>query len=365
MSNGQKKYISDDRDVDNHGNIEYLCNLYGSEFEKRYIELEQLGMAKHTIPARDLFVNIAVSLIETGFPYIIFKDAANKKSNQKNLGTIESSNLCTEIIEYSSADEHAVCTLASVCLPEFITDEQSPDIIKDGDVNPEWIDIRKKQRFGYIPKNAKFDRVSFMTVVCRIVRNLDTIIDINKYPTIYSEVSNKRHRPLGIGVQGLADMYVKSRLPFDSSGATKLNKLVFETMYYSAMCESVQISYELRKQNVASLLKNGFVDVIVDYKVKRTVSEEKKIVGSRVTLEDVVHESVSPITVRVTDAKGLDYSGAYTTFNTSPLSQGKFQFNLWEDVITEQNDLLLKSIDELKKNAVTGFITYCSSGINS
>ncbi len=190
-----------------------LHDKYGGEFEALYHKYEKEGRARKTVKARDLWFSILESQIETGTPYILYKDAANKKSNQKNLGTIRSSNLCTEIMEYTSKDEVAVCNLASLSLAKFVnTDTMEYD----------------------------FDKLYEITRV--VTRNLNKVIDINYYPIPEAKNSNMRHRPIGIGVQGLADAFLLLRMPFDSAEAKKLNKDIFETIYFAALTESCELA---------------------------------------------------------------------------------------------------------------------------
>ena len=212
-----------------------LYDTYGEEFEALYHQYESEGRARKTVRAQELWYQICQSQIETGTPYILYKDACNKKSNQKNLGTIRSSNLCTEIIEFTAPDEVAVCNLASISLPKFI-------------------------------ENNSFDFDKLVDVTRVITRNLNRIIDINYYPIPEARNSNFRHRPIGIGVQGLADAFILMRMPFDSDAARKLNREIFETIYYAAVSESCELA--------------------------------KKY-------------------------------GAYETFPGSPMSQGIFQFDMW------------------------------------
>ncbi|HEX5625270.1 MAG TPA: ribonucleoside-diphosphate reductase subunit alpha, partial [Saprospiraceae bacterium] len=212
-----------------------LYDSYGEAFEQLYHQYESEGRARKTVRAQDLWYQICQSQIETGTPYILYKDACNKKSNQKNLGTIRSSNLCTEILEYTSPDEVAVCNLASISLPKFI-------------------------------ENRTFDYKKLEDVTRVVTRNLNRIIDINYYPIKEAQTSNFRHRPIGIGIQGLADAFILMRMPFDSAEARQLNKDIFETIYYAAVSESC----ELAKQH-----------------------------------------------------------GPYESFPGSPISQGQFQFDLW------------------------------------
>lgn len=188
-----------------------LSDAYGEEFEKLYTKYEAEGKGRKTIKAQDLWFKILESQIETGTPYMLYKDAANKKSNQKNLGTIKSSNLCTEIIEYTAPDEVAVCNLASIALPKYVTE--------DG-----------------------FDHDKLFEVAYQITLNLNRIIDENFYPVEEARNSNLRHRPIGIGAQGLADAFILMRMPFDSEEAKQLNKEIFETIYYAAMTASKDLA---------------------------------------------------------------------------------------------------------------------------
>ena len=182
-----------------------LGDCWGEEFEALYERYEKEGKARKTVKAQDLWFHIMESQIETGTPYMLYKDAANGKSNQQNLGTIKSSNLCTEIMEYTAPDEVAVCNLASIALPKFVTPE------------------------------GEFDHQKLFDITYVATRNLNKIIDRNFYPVPEARNSNMRHRPIGLGVQGLADAFIKLRLPFDSPEAKQLNKDIFETIYYAAM----------------------------------------------------------------------------------------------------------------------------------
>ena len=212
-----------------------LCDVYGEEFDALYTSYEAQNKGRKTVKARELWEKILESQIETGTPYMLYKDAANRKSNQKNLGTIRSSNLCTEIMEYTAADEIAVCNLASISLPMFV-------------------------------ENGEFNHQLLYNVTKRVTRNLNKVIDRNYYPVPEAENSNMRHRPVGLGVQGLADAFILLRLPFTSDEAKKLNQEIFETMYFAAVTASM---------------------------------EEAKV------------------------------DGPYSSFKGSPISQGEFQHNLW------------------------------------
>lgn len=195
-----------------------LSDAYGDEFEALYTRYEREGRARKTIKAQDLWYEILESQTETGTPYMLYKDAANKKSNQKNLGTIKSSNLCTEIMEYTSPDEVAVCNLASIALPKFLVRGE------DGVL--------------------RFDHQKLYDVTKTATRNLNKIIDLNYYPVEEARRSNMRHRPIGLGVQGLADAFILLRMPFESEEAQKLNKDIFETIYFAAMTSSMEQAKE-------------------------------------------------------------------------------------------------------------------------
>ena len=212
-----------------------LHECFGEEFEKLYTQYEKEGRARKTVKAQELWFAILDSQVETGTPYLLYKDAANSKSNQQNLGTIKSSNLCTEIIEYTAADEVAVCNLASLALPRYII-------------------------------NGVFDHEKLYEVTYQATLNLNRIIDHNYYPVDEARNSNLRHRPIGLGVQGLADTFIQLRLPFESEAAKRLNKEIFETIYFAAMTASKDLAIQ---------------------------------------------------------------EGPYETFKGSPLSKGQFEFDLW------------------------------------
>ncbi|MEO3405286.1 ribonucleoside-diphosphate reductase subunit alpha [Mucilaginibacter sp. CAU 1740] len=212
-----------------------LADCWGKEFEALYTKYEKEGRQRRTVKAQELWFAVLDAQVETGTPYLLYKDAANGKSNQQNLGTIKSSNLCTEIIEYTDANEVAVCNLASLALPRYIN-------------------------------NGAFDHDKLYEVTYQATINLNRIIDGNYYPVKEAEYSNLRHRPIGLGVQGLADTFIQLRMPFESDEAKKLNIEIFETIYFAAMTASKDMAIQ---------------------------------------------------------------DGAYETFKGSPLSQGKFQFDLW------------------------------------
>jgi len=218
----------------------HLYDTYGEEFERLYTSYETAGKGRKTIRARELWEKILESQIETGTPYMLYKDAVNRKTNQKNLGTIRSSNLCTEIMEYTAKDEVAVCNLASIALPMFVTETEDGKKI--------------------------FNHKKLFEVTKKVTKNLDTVIDMNYYPVKEAENSNFRHRPIGLGIQGLADAFIQLRLPFTSDEAKKLNQDIFETIYFAAVTSSMEIAKE---------------------------------------------------------------KGAYSSFKGSPMSEGEFQYNMW------------------------------------
>ncbi|MFD1467797.1 ribonucleoside-diphosphate reductase subunit alpha [Hymenobacter caeli] len=234
--------------VEDNGDWTLMCphecpgleNSWGPEFEKLYLKYERDGRGRRTIKAQELWFAILESQTETGTPYMLFKDAANRKSNQQNLGTIKSSNLCTEILEYTDKDEIAVCNLASLALPRYlVTDAKG---------------------------NTTFDHAKLYEVTYQATLNLNKVIDVNYYPVPETQRSNFRHRPIGLGVQGLADTFIALRMPFESDEASGLNEDIFETIYFAAMTASKDLAVK---------------------------------------------------------------DGAYETFPGSPLSKGQFQFDLW------------------------------------
>ncbi|MEC8167605.1 MAG: ribonucleoside-diphosphate reductase subunit alpha, partial [Candidatus Thermoplasmatota archaeon] len=203
--------------VEDNGDWSFFCpnecpglqDVYGAEFKAMYEDYERRGMARETVPARVVWDKIVEAQIETGTPYMLYKDAANEKSNQKNLGTIRSSNLCTEIMEYTAKDEVAVCNLASIALPKFVN-----------------------------TSDGVFDHQLLYDVTYHATGNLNRVIDVNYYPVEEARNSNMRHRPIGLGVQGLADVFAMLKLPFESPAARALNKEIFETIYFAACTAS-------------------------------------------------------------------------------------------------------------------------------
>jgi len=195
-----------------------LADVYGDEFDALYTKYEAEGRARKSVSAQKLWFKVLDSQMETGTPYLLYKDPANKKSNQKNLGTIKSSNLCTEIIEYSAPDETAVCNLASIALPAFVVTDTA-----DGEA-------------------TRFDFDKLRSVTNSVVKALNRVIDINFYPTPETRRSNMRHRPIGLGIQGLADVFAMLRLPWETPEAMRMNQLIFEHMYYAAVQASTEMA---------------------------------------------------------------------------------------------------------------------------
>jgi ribonucleotide reductase alpha subunit len=249
-----------------------LSDVYGDDFKKLYEQYESEGKFVKQINAQDLWFKILEAQIEQGVPYILYKDAANRKSNQKNLGTIKSSNLCAEVLIYSSPEEIGVCNLASICLPTYI---------EDGVFN--------------------FEKLHEITKV--ITKNLNKVIDKNFYPIEKARVSNLKHRPIGIGVQGLADVFIQLRLPFESDKAKQLNKDIFETIYHAATEASMELSK--KRHQIINDIKN-INNKILDENISSYVNEFEK------------------------DIANPKYIGAYSSFEGSPISQGLFQFDLWD-----------------------------------
>ncbi len=260
-----------------------LADVYGDDFTALYTKYEHSGKVRKTINARDLWFKILDAQMETGTPYILYKDAANAKSNQKNLGTIKSSNLCTEIIEYSDDKETAVCNLASIALPAFVNET-----------------------------TRKFDYEKLHDVAKVVTNNLNRVIDINFYPTEKTRRSNLLHRPIGIGVQGLADAFIIMDLAFHSEEAKEVNKMISETIYHAALEKSNEIAIER---------KSGMQEVRKNYN-KREYD---------VNIDDYVLNDPSPLFPIRNEIENLDdaRAGAYSSFLGSPASEGILQFDMW------------------------------------
>jgi ribonucleoside-diphosphate reductase subunit M1 len=237
-----------------------LADCWGAEFDALYLKYEAAGKGRKTVTAQSLWFAILEAQMETGVPYMLFKDACNGKSNQQNLGTIKSSNLCTEIVEFTSPDETAVCNLASLALPRYVIEEPltgadaaavapvaapgAPPSVTSG-VGSSAAPSAPARLFGSLAApRRRFDHDAFAAVVRHATRNLNRIIDVNFYPVPQARASNMRHRPIGLGVQGLADVFIMLGMPFDSPAAAQLNKEIFETLYFAALSESCDLAKE-------------------------------------------------------------------------------------------------------------------------
>jgi len=282
-----------------------LYLTYGKEFEDLYEKYEREGRANRVVKARVIWELILTAQMETGTPYIGFKDAVNIKNNQKNLGTIQCSNLCHEICEYTSKDEIAVCNLASVALPKYI-------------------DVDKETGLNY------FNFEKMREIIKQIVKNLNKIIDYNFYPVKEAEYSNRRHRPQGLGVSGLSDVFAMLKVAFDSEEARVLNREIFENMYYASLEASMEIARKRKKyvQEYKRIIKlgsgsgsgSGTTNTGTGNGTGELTEEDKK------RLEEL------KTTYFITDDElklPNQYAGAYSSFIGSPLSEGKFQFDLW------------------------------------
>ena len=438
-----------------------LFNTYGDEFEKIYTKYEEEGRGNKTIEARKLWNTILDSQIETGTPYMLYKDAVNNKNNQANLGTIQSSNLCAEIVEYTSPEETAVCNLASIALPKFVFQPDLKDVFgdkevtiysksncepcskskqlltklgitfkeinlddkakmtkffmelnqtieeehedSDADGEPELVSTVPqifigKERIGGYTKlaekvNPQFDYEKLKEIVKMVVRNLNKIIDYNYYPIPEARNSNIKHRPIGVGVQGLADVFAMMRLPFESQGAREVNKKIFAYMYYAAIESSMEISRKRKKYvqeykklkkelerretelSVAKISKSSKSnkspkspkyskkneknekdetdekDERDNKRDKEESKEEKKEERENLSNEDIV-ERMNTLKEQhfiIEEELNLSsqYAGAYSSFMGSPAHQGKLQYDLWG---VEPLPELKEDFNKLKKD---------------
>jgi len=252
-----------------------LSDVYGDEFKQLYENYEREGKFKKQVKAQDIWRRILTSQVETGTPYMLYKDAVNRKNNQKNLGVIKSSNLCTEIMEYTSPDEIAVCNLASICLPAFVKED-----------------------------TMEYDFMELHKYVKIVTKNLNKIIDSNFYPVQKAKNSNLKHRPIGIGIQGLADVFVMLRYNFESEEAKLLNKQIFETIYHGALEASCDIAHK-----------------------RHTMYEEWMTFST--AAEDIIRIERY---LNLTNAEKTNlktFKGCYSSYEGSPLSEGIYQFDMW------------------------------------
>ena len=259
-----------------------LADVYGEDFDTLYEKYEKEGKGRKTMKARDLWFQVLDAQMETGTPYLVYKDAANNKSNQKNIGTIKSSNLCSEIIEYSDHNESAVCNLASIAVPAFVEE-------KDGEIV------------------YNYDKLHNVAKV--VTNNLNNIIDINFYPTEKTKRSNMRHRPIGIGIQGLADVFIKMNISFGSQQSIEINKRIFETIYHAALEQSNEIAMERY------------------HKIMNT--DDKSVHKLFNEFENNLREELLDMNTTI---------GSYSTFMGSPASQGILQFDMWNVIPSDRYD---------------------------
>ena len=347
-----------------------LSDCYGEEFNALYTKYVDEGKAIKTIKARTIWFKILDSQMETGTPYLLYKDAANEKSNQKNVGVIKSSNLCTEIMEYSDKDETAVCNLASIGLSKFVVEKKSPfksvtiytkdncswctllkALLKRKNVeyketkiidSESFAAFREKNNVQTVPQlfdgqthiggyndvlnilRSYFDYEKLHEVSKTVTDNLNKIIDINFYPTIKTKRSNLFHRPIGIGVQGLADVYAKMDIPYHSEEAKFINKSIFETIYHAALERSNELSME--RIDDMKVVKNY---INFDVNIFQNMYDGTSRKYCNISDEDkAVFNRAKPI-FRETKIDNPDWCGAYSSFEGSPASQGILQFDMW------------------------------------
>ena len=377
--------------------VQGLSECYGEKYKKLYEKYEQEKKFVKQINARDLWIKILDSQMETGTPYILYKDAVNKKSNQKNLGTIKSSNLCTEIMEYSNENETAVCNLASIGLSKFIIETESPftkvkiytknncnwcillkALLKRKKIEFEEIELttdeeiqefKEKLNVTTVPQlvddekliggftdvlnilRNKFDYSLLHKITKVVTKNLNKVININFYPTEKTKRSNLYHRPIGIGVQGLADAFIMMDIPFHSNEALIINKNIFKTIYHAALEQSMELAKE--RNNDMKILKEEYMrswsfkedyDLCQEYNINdyecaslvNTIKNEQQIYN--------LLNKYKPIRKEIEIDK---YLGAYSSFEGSPASNGILQFDMWninpnEDTNLQYNWNLLK-----------------------
>jgi ribonucleoside-diphosphate reductase alpha subunit len=380
-----------------------LSDVYGDKYKELYCKYENEKLYIKQIPARDLWVKILESQMETGTPYILFKDACNEKSNQKNLGTIKSSNLCTEIIEYSNENETAVCNLASIALPKFIIpvkhnlknvhiytkenciwctmlknllnknnitfnetilDNESFEIFKI-ETNlltvPQLYNNHNTELIGGFKKclellrpTIDYNKLHKITKI--LTENLNNVIDINFYPTEKTKRSNILHRPIGIGVQGLADLFIELDLPFNSEEAKNINKNIFETIYHAALEKSCELSKE-RIDNLKYLeseynygnwtFKDDNLDICTEYNIYNVTDAS---ITNAIKNDDNIEKALRIIRpnkkeISLINTRDPNLIGAYSSFEGSPASQGILQYDMWNVKPSSRYDW-----NKLKKN---------------
>jgi len=280
-----------------------LADVYGDEFKELYMKYEAQPTNTRVVNARELWFKILDAQMETGTPYLLYKDAANIKSNQKNIGTIKSSNLCCEIMEFSDDKETAVCNLASIALPAFVNQET---------------------------KEFNYEELHRVTKV--VTGNLNRIIDINFYPTEKTKRSNMLHRPIGIGVQGLADVFIMMDIPFHSDKAKEVNKMIFETIYHASLERSNEVAISRKElvKHIRSKLSPEDIE-----KIRQTLKLEQNItdypdLSSKLTqmfFNNATNQNV--VVAEILNIKQDELRGSYSSFEGSPASKGQLQFDLW------------------------------------
>ena len=393
-----------------------LSDCYGSEFNKLYEKYESEGKAVKTMKARSLWFKVLDAQMETGTPYILFKDAANKKSNQKNLGVIKSSNLCTEIMEYSSPDETAVCNLASLALNRFVGPTnlnikhakiytktncgycaKAKILLKLNNILYEEINLdNDAERLDfYVNLSNKLDKKinsvpqiflddkfvggyddlleelkpvfhydELHRVAKVVTENLNKVIDVNYYPTDKTRRSNMLHRPIGLGVQGLADAFFRLDIPFHSQEAIEINKKIFETIYHASLEKSMELSIERRDE--LKPLCDYFLDSSLEaYDEAKTIIDKGKLYNSNISLKNetinALYHKVKPIANELfykqnsngSEIKCREYNlfGSYSSFIGSPASEGILQFDMWNVEASDRYDwALLKT--KVKENGI-------------
>ena len=348
-----------------------LSDTWGEEFEKLYNQYEQMGKYIRKVKARDLWLRILTCQIETGTPYILYKDSCNRKSNQKNLGTIKSSNLCTEIVEYSSPEETAVCNLASISLKsclvypvikDTLTIYTKPNcvyctlakrlcesmnldyVVKTKDElllsgeNPYGVTFPKIFKNGndfiggfteletYVTPTFDYEKLKHISKT--LTENLNHTIDYNHYPTEKTKLSNFRHRPIGLGVQGLADLFFELKLPFASEQAKEINKRIFETIYFGALEKSMELSKQ--RETIIKHYKN----LIEEYQDEcqqdnSPLQHQNKQYKFLEQLKENVESTKQKHMILDEEIDRDEYLGTYSSYDGSPLSKGIYQFDMW------------------------------------
>ena len=365
-----------------------LSDVWGEEFNNLYSKYEEEGKYRKQIDARTLWQSILTCQIETGNPYLLYKDSCNRKSNQQNLGTIKSSNLCTEIIEYTSPDETAVCNLASIALKKFVVQKDTsnlevviyskPDCVycqlTEGLCKKKNISYEKKHftdltaLSGNYPLGVKFPQIyikkeygqdhlggyteleeyvrptydyeKLRVVTKKLTQNLNNIIDYNYYPTKETKRSNLRHRPIGLGVQGLANVFLEFGYPFDSPEARELNDRIFECIYFSSLEASMEIA--MGREEIIKKYKKG----LKQFGSGSLCNEEEFVTSGE------IHDITKNYNIISEELDREEYLGTYSSYIGSPMYQGKLQFDLWKKNVTDIHWNWSELRDKIKRYGV-------------